>query len=192
MHPHRRIFQFLLRYRYEVIFPIAVVEGPIVTVISGILVARGRLGFLPTFAILFGADMISDPALYMLGRFGRRLLHKLSFIKISPERLHRLERQYERDPWKTMVAGKLSYGLGSLFVVAAGAARMPWRKFLKYMAAVDAVKSSLLLLLGYFFGRAILHLSGYLQYYAIAVIVLVPLAGWLLRRRKNRAEPFMV
>jgi membrane protein DedA with SNARE-associated domain len=188
VHPHRRIIQFLARYKYQVIFPIAVVEGPIVTVISGILVARGRLSFLPTFAIIFAADMVSDPALYLLGRFGRHLLHRLKFIKLPAEHLERLERQYERDPWKTMVMGKLSYGLGSLFVVAAGAARMPPLKFLKYMGTVDAVKSSLLLVLGYFFGRAILHLSGYLQYYAIAVIVLVPLVNWLrLARGKKLA-----
>ena len=186
MHPHRRIFQFLLRYKYQVIFPIAVVEGPIVTVISGILVARGRLSFLPTLAVVFAGDMVSDPALYMLGRFGRHLMHKLPFIRIPAERLKQLERQFEQNPWKTMVVGKLSYGLGTLFVLAAGAARMPARKFLKYMATVDAVKSTLLLLLGFFFGRAILHLSGYLQYYAIAVIVLVPLLGWLLR--KGRAK----
>ena len=184
MHPHRRIFQFLLRYKYEVIFPMAVIEGPIITVISGILVARGKLGFLPTLAAVFAGDMVSDPALYALGRYGRHLLHKLRFIKIAPERLERLERQFERAPWRTMIVGKLSYGLGTLFVVAAGAARMPWLKFLKYMATVDAVKSTSLLLLGFFFGRAILHLSGYLQYYAIAVIALVPLAGWLLRRKE--------
>ncbi len=187
MHPHRHIFRFLARYKYEVIFPIAVLEGPIVTIISGILVARGKLSFLPTLAIIFAADMLSDPALYLLGRSGRHLLHKIPFIKVPPARLKQLELQFAHAPWRTMIMGKLSYGLGSLFVIAAGAARMPWPKFLRYMATVDAVKSALLLTLGYFFGRAILHLSGYLQYYAIAVIVLVPLVHWLILWRREKA-----
>jgi membrane-associated protein len=188
MHPHHRLIRFLARYKYQVIFPIAVLEGPIVTVISGILIARGELRLLPAFAVLFAADMVSDPALYYLGRFGRHLLRWLAFIKIPAKHLERLERQFERDPLKTMVVGKLSYGLGSLFVVAAGAARMPWLKFLEYMGLVDAVKSTLLLALGYFFGRAILHLSGYLQYYAVAAIVLVLVLRWLflLREEKKR------
>ena len=188
MYPHHHILRFLAKYKYQVIFPIAVIEGPIVTVITGILIARGQLSALPAFAIIFAADMISDPALYLLGRFGRHLLHKLRFIKIPPARLEQLERQYAHSPWKTMAIGKLSYGLGSLFVVAAGASRMPLPKFLRYMGTVDAVKTSLLLVLGYFFGRAILRLRGYLQYYAIAVIVLVPLVHWLIRlNREKRA-----
>jgi membrane protein DedA with SNARE-associated domain len=105
------------------------------------------------------------------------------------EHLGPLEHQFERSPWKTMVAGKLSYGLGTLFVVAAGAAKMPWLRFLRCMGTVDAVKSALLLVLGYFFGRAILHSRGYLQYYAIAVIVLLPLVHYLLYRRRKKLGP---
>jgi membrane protein DedA with SNARE-associated domain len=188
VHHHRRLLQLLALYKYGIIFPIAVLEGPIVTIVSGILIARGQLNFLHTFAIVFAADMVSDPALYLLGRYGRHLLHEITFIKLPLQHLEKLERRYERDPWKTMILGKLSYGLGSLFVVAAGAARMPPLKFLRHMGAIDAAKSSLLLLLGVFFGRAILHLSGYLQYYAIAVIVLVPLVNWLrLTRGKKLA-----
>ncbi|MFI5362046.1 MAG: DedA family protein [Elusimicrobiota bacterium] len=187
MYPHHHILRFLAKYKYDVIFPIAIVEGPIVTVITGILIARGDLSALPAFAIIFAADMISDPALYLLGRFGRHLLHKIPFLKIPLEHLGPLEHQFERSPWKTMIVGKLSYGLGSMFVVAAGASRMPLPKFLRHMGTVDAVKTSLLLVLGYFYGRAILHMRGYLQYYAIAVIALVPLIHWLIWQRRGKS-----
>ena len=189
MLPHHHILRFLARYKYQVIFPLAVVEGPIVTVITGILIARGQLSAVPAFAIIFAADMVSDPALYLLGRFGRHLLHRLRFVKVPPARLEQLEKQFEHSPWKTMVIGKLSYGLGSMFVVAAGAAKMPWLKFLQYMGAVDAVKTTLLLVLGYFFGRAILHSRGYLPYYAIAVIVVLPLVHYLNYRRRKKSLP---
>jgi membrane protein DedA with SNARE-associated domain len=191
-YPHHHILRFLAKYKYQVIFPIAVIEGPVVTVITGILISRGQLSPLPAFLIIFAADMVSDPALYLLGRFGRHLLHKLTFMKLPLERLGPLERQFERDPWKTMIIGKLSYGVGSMFVVAAGAARMPWFRFLQYMATLDAVKSGFLLIIGYFCGRAILHSRGYLKYYAIAVIVLLPLVHYLLHRRREKtaAEKF--
>jgi membrane protein DedA with SNARE-associated domain len=186
--PHHHILRFLAKYKYQVIFPIAVIEGPIVTVITGILISRGQLSALPAFAIIFAADMISDPALYLLGRFGRHMLHKIPFLKIPLERLGPLERQFERDPWKTMIIGKLSYGLGSMFVVAAGAARMPWLKFLQYMGTLDAVKSAALLILGYFCGRAILHSRGYLTYYAIAVIVILPVVHYVILQRRKRLD----
>ena len=185
MHPHRPLLLFLAKYKYQVLLPLAVVEGPLVTVIAGILVARGQLSFLPTLAIVFAGDLISDPALYLVGRFGRHLLRKLAFIKGLEERLDRVERRYATHPLQTMIVGKLSYGLGSLFVVAAGAARMPARRFALYMGLVDATKSSLLLVLGYFFGRAILPLSGYLQYYAFAVVSV--LGGWLILELRKKA-----
>jgi membrane protein DedA with SNARE-associated domain len=57
------------------------------------------------------------------------------------------------------------------------------------MGAVDAVKTTLLLVLGYFFGRAILHSRGYLPYYAIAVIVVLPLVHYLNYRRRKKSLP---
>ena len=153
MHPYRRLLTFLALYKYQVIFPVAIIEGPVVTVLSGILAARGTLSFLPAFAVVFAADMVSDPAFYLLGRFGRRLLQEFPLVRLPAALMNRLERQYERDPWKTMIVGKLSYGLGSLFMTAAGASRMPPLKFLAYVGLLDAAKSLLLLTLGYFCGR---------------------------------------
>jgi membrane protein DedA with SNARE-associated domain len=190
MHPHRRIFLFLAKYKYQVILPIAILEGPVVTVISGILVARGTLSFLPTLAVVFAGDMISDPALYLLGRFGRQLLRRLPLPAFAQHRLEPVERQYAAFPWRTLIVGKLSYGLGSLFVVAAGAARMPARDFLMRMGLVDAVKSASLLALGYFCGRAVLRRTGYLRYYAAAVIAaaLLAAAAALIAERRRRTR----
>ena len=179
-----QIIQFFIKYKYQAIFPVAVAEGPIITIISGFLVSRGRLSLLPVLLIVFMGDVISDSAYYFIGRGGRHIIKYLRFLHISEERMQRLEKRFELSPWKTMILGKVSYGLGTVFMIASGASHMPWRNFLKYIFSLDFVRSSVLLAVGYYFGRAALHLGPTaLRYYAIIILILIP-AIYLIFRKK--------
>jgi membrane-associated protein len=175
-----QIIAFFIRYKYEAIFPIAVAEGPIITVISGFLISRGSLDFFPALLVVFLGDVFSDSVFYFLGRGGRHMIRYLKFLHISEERIQKLENQFKSSPWKTMVLAKVSYGLGGTFMAASGASRIPFQNFLEYIVSLNFVRSSILLAIGFYFGRVALHLgSTYFKYYVAAVIILVP-TGYLL------------
>src|ERR1035437_9407723 len=56
------------------LFPLAVIEGPIVTIVAGWV---GRLGYLPlgwAMLVLVLADLVGDSLLYALGRVGTDIL----------------------------------------------------------------------------------------------------------------------
>jgi membrane-associated protein len=183
----RHLFGFLIKYKYEVIFPIAILEGPIITLISGILVSLGYLSFWPTLAVVFLGDMISDSGLYALGRFGRDLAAKLPFFRRTERHIERLESHYQNHPFRTIAVSKVSYGLGTLFLIAAGGAKLGYRKFMRYATPLNALKSTALLAGGYYFGRVAVRASRrYLPYYALAVIIIVPLAYYLAHVLKQR------
>jgi len=171
----RQIIRFFVKYKYQAIFPVAVLEGPIITIISGFLVSRGRLALIPALLIVFFGDVISDSVFYLAGRGGRHMIEYLKFLHISEENLERLENQFTYSPWKTMIVAKVSYGLGSVFMVASGASRMSWKKFFEYVMSLNFIRSSILLAIGYYFGKAAIHIGPtYLKYYVIAVIILIP------------------
>jgi len=171
-----QLVRFFIQYKYAAIFPIAVVEGPIITIISGFLVSRHILSFLPAFLVVFFGDAISDTVFYIIGRNGRNLIHKLKFLRISDERLAKMEAQYEKSPWKTMIVAKVSYGLGTVFMLASGVSRMPIKRFFQSAFVLNAARSLILLSIGYYFGRVALRLGPeYLERYTIAVIIIVPL-----------------
>jgi membrane protein DedA with SNARE-associated domain len=173
--PVREIIRFFIKYKYQAIFPIAVAEGPIITMISGFLVSRGQLNLFPALMVVFLGDVVSDSVFYLLGRGGIHVIRYFKFRHISEERIQSLENQFKLSPWKTMLVAKVSYGLGSAFMVASGASRMSWKRFLEYMLSLDFIRSYLLLSIGFYFGRAALRVGPtYLKYYAIAVIILVP------------------
>jgi membrane protein DedA with SNARE-associated domain len=182
------IIQFFIKYKYQAIFPIAVAEGPIITIVSGFLVSRGHLDLLPALLVVFLADIISDSVSYFAGRGGRHIIKYLKFLRISEERIKRIENQFESAPWKTMILGKISYGLGTVFMMASGASHMPWKNFLKYILSLDFIRSSLLLAVGFYFGRAALHLGPTaLKYYAAAVIILIPTIYFIYSKKFRKS-----
>lgn len=178
---------FFVHYKYLAIFPIAVLEGPIVSVFCGFLIYRGDLSFLPAFIVVLSGDAISDSFFYFLGRGGRTYIHK--FLKISDERMAIVESQYEKSPWKTMIVAKISYGLGMVFMAASGLAKMSYRKFFYFMGILNAVRSLTLIAIGYYFGKvAIRYGSKYLTYYGVAVAIIVPLTYIIVRKIRRKKQ----
>lgn len=186
----RQLFAFLIQYRYAFLFPIATIEGPIVTLVAGFLVSLGILSFIPTLLIVFAGDMISDSFYYSLGRRGRTFIEKIKFLHVSPERLERVEKHFENYPGKTFLVGKASYGLGAIFLMAAGASKMAYQKFLEYITPMNAVRSATLLLIGFYLGSAARHFGTYLEYYTLSVIILLPAGYYIIKkiRALRRAE----
>ena len=182
----RQIVRFFVKYKYEAIFPIAFLEGPIITLISGFLVSRGTLGFIPALLVVFFGDFLSDTVFYAIGKGGRHAMQYVKFIKISDERLQKLEYQFHTHPWKTMIVSKIAYGLGMVFMLAAGASKMIWKKFIGYMGSLNLIRSTILLSIGYYFGRTAIRLGPtYLEYYA-ALVVVVLLISYLVFQRKYK------
>ncbi len=163
--------QWLAHYKYWVIFPIAVVEGPMVTVLAGFLSSQGQLNFLTAYAIIAIADLAGDALYYLLGRFGRQAaMAKVGrFFGVTPERIMALEKHFANHPKKIFIAGKMAHGIGTVVLAAAGFAKVPFRKFIFLNIFPTLFKSLILLAVGYYFGRAYEHINTYLDYSAIAI-----------------------
>ncbi len=178
----RQLFRFLIQYKYALIFPIATLEGPIITLVSGFLISLGILSFIPTLLVVFAGDLISDSFYYSLGKRGRSFVERIKFLRISEARLEKVEKHFEKYPGKTFIVSKMSYGVGSLFLVAAGVSKMSYQKFLEYITPMNAVRSTILLLIGYYLGKAVRYSGTYLAWYTGAVIILLPLGYYIIKK----------
>jgi membrane protein DedA with SNARE-associated domain len=180
------VITFLAHYKYLAIFPIAVTEGPIISIICGFLVSRGVLSFVWVFLVVWSGDLISDSFFYYLGRGGKRFIKEWNFFKINDERIAKIEQQYERSPWKTMIVAKVSYGLGMVFMVASGVSKMSFKKFIYFAGVLNAFRSLVLIAIGYYFGKLALRLGPtYITYYTVGVLVFVPCIYFLVKRLKS-------
>jgi membrane protein DedA with SNARE-associated domain len=160
----------LLQYRYLFLFPITIFEGPIITVISGFFVSSGIFNGYLAYLIVVVGDLTGDFLYYFIGRFGRENFTGKwgKFLGITKERVIILEDHYHEHAGKTMLAGKFLHGIGGVFLVSAGAAKMPLWKFFWYNFIGTLPKSFLLMAIGYFFGENLKHIDSWLN--ALALI----------------------
>lgn len=167
------VLAWLAHYRYFVIFPLAVVEGPIIMILSGFLVSLGTLGFFTTYIILVIGDLTGDSLYYALGRFPGLKLAPAVIAKLGLTHHHiaRLDYHFKNHPKKIFSFGKISQGFGAAPLFVAGLVKFPFTKFMMYNSVITLVKSFLLLLVGYYFGRAYHSLGRYLDYWALASAV---------------------
>jgi len=150
--------------------------------VSGFLISLGVLSFIPTFLVVFAGDMISDSFYFALGARGRKFVEWIPFLRITESRLKKVEEHYEKHPGKTFLVSKASYGVGSLFLIAAGASKMVYQKFLEYITPMNAVRSTILLLIGYYLGKAVRYSGTYLEYYTLGVIILLPIGYYIIKK----------
>lgn len=188
MIPLAQIYASLASFQYLILFPIIVVEGPIATVIVGFLVAQGMMDFYIAYPLIIVADLAGDAMYYALGKWGRNLGVKL--LRLTDEKMKKLERHFELHSGKTILLGKLSHGIGTTFLFAAGAARMDFNKFLFYNTLGTVPKSLILLAVGYFFGQSYARIGRYFDYFAIISLAIgaIILIGYLIFAKKVRKE----
>lgn len=152
-----QITALILEYRYWILIPLSVIEGPIVAFVAGTLAAVGIFDLYALGLFFFARDMIMDGIYYAIGYFGEKTAFAQRLLKkfgITEEHLGHVRALWDRRPGWTMLIGKVSYGIASAFIVVAGMVRMPLTKFFGYGSLVAILQYWSLILAGYFLGAS--------------------------------------
>jgi membrane protein DedA with SNARE-associated domain len=128
-------------------------------VLAGVLSAEEKLRWeLALAACLIGA-LLGDSVMYLIGRqFGAtRLSNHPRFAKLlGAEREKRFEDAIERHALKVMLAARFMVGVRGPVYLAAGAIRMPYRKFIMLDLICATIVVSIVFGLSYLFGAGVL------------------------------------
>lgn len=178
----------LLQYKYLILFPISVMEGPIISIIAGVMIARDLFDPLLTWTILVMGDVVGDTLYYCLGRYGGRPFIKKHghLLKLREEKMSEWEEHFHhKAPKRTLFLGK-TQPWGSVILFAAGATKMPYLKFLLINTVASIPKSLLLIAIGYYFNEAYIMMDRYLQYAGIilAIIGIFIVLYFFFRKKK--------
>lgn len=184
------LFDLISQYRYVALFPLSIIEGPIVSVIAGFLISIGQLSFALALGILVSGEIIGDHFYYSLGRWSRgtRVEHLAQRLGLQTEGYGRLEEHFRLHTGKTLTAGKILSFPSVVLLVAAGVARVPYPKFLGFTVLLSIPRSFVLILLGFYFGRAYSRFDHYSTFFSIGVLMLIVgvlLVFWLVRVRRR-------
>lgn len=175
----------ILEYRYWILIPLSLIEGPVVAFIAGMLASVGYFNMYFLAAFFFVRDVGLDAVYYAVGHFGNKTAfaaRMLKKLRITPDHLSQVHDLWKRRPGPTMLIGKLSYGIASAFIVVAGVVRMPLPAFFIWASVVAVLQYGTLLFLGYYLGASaggeLVHLISNIQY-VIAVATLA-ISGYYL------------
>ncbi len=186
---------WLIAYRYWVILPVTILEGPIAMVVSGFLLKLGYFSLVPVYFVLLLGDLIGDFFWYGVGYYGARpIVHRYGhFISLDDRVLEKIEDVFKRNQNKILFISKVTMGLGFALVtlITAGAIRVPLRKYATINIVGGFIWTAVLLSLGYWFGNIYLQIDQTFQMVfliALAVLLLLAIFGFRKYIRQRIVE----
>jgi membrane-associated protein len=142
---------FMMAHGSALILPLAAIEGPVVTILTGILSARGYFHWYWALCLLVCADLIGDSAHYWVGRTGGTAISGLGRHLGVPNVVGPwLQEALTHNTIKMLLIGKWTHSIGGLVLIGSGALRLPLARFILVNLFASMPKSAVLLGFGYF------------------------------------------
>ena len=181
----------MAKHGLAVVAPIAVLEGPIVSVIAAWLASQHMFSVWSVSVVVILADVVGDIGLYALGRWG---LHRLparwrNKLGLNRERLLRNGRHFRDKGVSTLLFGKWTHSAGAPVLVAAGVARMNFWLFAITNLIATIPKSLFFVALGYQLGTYYDSIDNWIARASLIAtgLILLGVAIWFFRRKKHPA-----
>jgi membrane protein DedA with SNARE-associated domain len=172
------------------------VPGETVLILGAVYAGSGRLNIVLVALLGFLGAVLGDNIGFAVGHFGgRRLVERYGrYVFLTPERLDRATRFFERHGGKIIVVARFIEGLRQANGIIAGTTGMHWARFLLFNAIGAALWVAVWTSIGYFSGSHINTIyndaTRYDTYLAIAVgaLLLAYIARRVVRARRARAS----
>src|ERR1700730_10574122 len=95
----------LITYRYWILIPLSLLEGPTVAFVAGPFASRGYFNPYVAFAIFIAKDFIVDGMYYYVGRFARDkrfVARLLTQAHVTHAAIGHVRWQWTRHAWRTL------------------------------------------------------------------------------------------
>lgn len=163
-------------------------------ILSGAVAAEGTIALVPLALIVWACACIGESVNYVTGRrLGRPFLERHGpRLRITPKRLGWLERHFDRRGALTVFFGHVIPFVRSSAPFFAGASLMPYRTFLPWSIAGNAMWSCVFCGLGYAFYRSAARVADLSTRIGVALFFTLSLAAIAVtlwrRRAANRQD----
>ena len=179
--------QPLGNWNYFFIAILVMIEGPIATLLAAMTASGGVLKPEWVFVAASVGNLLADVLWYSLGRLGKLqwLIQHGSRLGLQETHIHRLQRGMHAHARKILILAKLTLSFAIPALIAAGMARVPWRRWFTSVFAAEMVWTGGLVFIGYHVTLSLRRLEAGLQIVAVVgiAIFLVLAVRYFLRHR---------
>jgi membrane-associated protein len=167
------IIYLLSHYKYLVLLPLAIVEGPVIAIVAGFLCTKGLMEPVPAYFIIVTGDVTGDSLCYLLGRTGTPQFVKkaVRFFGINDKKMASAKSVFAHHPVKAVALSKIILGIGPAGIYMAGKTGVPFKKFLMICLFTSAIQYIFYLGSGLLFGQAYERINHYLNVFASLSII---------------------
>jgi membrane protein DedA with SNARE-associated domain len=172
-------------WNYVLLAVFVFIEGPIATLLGAAAASAGVMKIDLVFVAASTGNLSADSAWYLLGYTGRVewLLRHGRWLGIRRHHLERLRRLMNRHAPKILLAAKLTSALIIPSLIAAGMARVPWRRWFPPVLAGEVIWTGSLVLIGYYATQLVGKVARDVRYLAgIGIVVFLAVLVWFIRR----------
>lgn len=180
------VFHWVVMHGYIFIFLLMCLEGPMTTAAAAFGASLGYFSLPIIFVLSILGDIIPDTIYYYLGYGARKsVIDKYGhYFGLSQSRMERIVNLFAKNVTKTIVTLKLTPILPVPGFILIGSTRKSFLQFIMICIAVTLVKTTLFVILGYYFGQAY-NISKYIKegnYALIIIVVVFALIYYLYRK----------
>jgi membrane protein DedA with SNARE-associated domain len=156
-------------WAYILIAVLVAVEGPITTLAGAVAASTGYLNPVLVFVSAAIGNLTADTLWYSLGYLGKIewLVRYGTWFGIKESSLTRLQQDIYAHIHKLLFVAKLTLGLVVPTLIAAGLARVPFKRWFGVLFAAECLWTGALVLLGYYFGSMIQHVETNLRWMSV-------------------------
>ena len=166
--------------------------GDSLLVVAGLFAAKENgLSVAVLLVTLFLAAVIGDAVGYLTGaKVGPRIFTRQKSRLFKPAHLLKAKSFYEKYGGKTIIIARFVPIVRTFAPIVAGAAEMPYRRFVAYNVVGGFLWVFSMILAGYFLGRAIPDLDKHIEWVVLIVVLLslVPIVVEFVKARRERAR----
>ncbi len=155
------IQQLFTHYGYIILFPLSILEGPVIMLTAGFLVSLHFFKFSAAVTMIVLGGVVGDILYYFLGLYAFSYIYNF-FIKIfglSSFKIQKLENKIKNNEAKMFILAKISPPLHIPILILAGVVKSPLDYFIYFNLLATLVKSVIIMMIGYYFGKTLVHAS---------------------------------
>jgi membrane protein DedA with SNARE-associated domain len=178
-------------WNYLLLSLLIVLQGPLATLLGGAAASAGLLRPWLVFLAGITGNLTADILWYRVGRLGKSawILRAGRFLGVRRHHLVWLQDEMRRHATRILLLAKLSAGFAVPALIAAGLARVRWRRWFPVVFLGESLWTGSLLLIGYFATEGVKQVAHSLRilFGVLTVAMLVSLLCLLPRLTRQAA-----
>jgi len=178
-------------WAYILLACVVAVEGPVTTLAGAVAASTGLLNPMLVFVSASIGNLIADTLWYSLGYLGKIewAVRYGGWLGIKEQSIARMQKDVQDHIHKILFIAKLTLGFVIPTLIAAGLARVPFKRWFGVLFAAECLWTGSLVLVGYYFGYLIQQIETDLRWLSLGGgFLFIIIVGLYLSHRRVDSE----